>query len=390
MRILIIHNFYQHKGGEDVVFAQETAVLKNQGHLVETATFKNKKGIRGLAQFALYPWNIFAAKSIMRKVEDFYPDVVHIHNTHYAVGPLIFRKLHKRKIPVVLTSHNFRLLDPSASLFHNNKVFTDTIDKEFPWKSVKNKVLDNSFLKTFWTAFTIYLHKKLGTWRDIDRILTFSEFGKQLLLRSSLQLDAQHIAIKPNFTQKTPEGIIYEKKDYFVYIGRLSEEKGIEILLKAFSSCSYKLRIFGDGPLVEKVKQTAQLHSNIEYCGFQKQEALHKALSESQALLLPSICFEGMPMTIIEAFAIGTPVIASKLGILEEMVKEGQNGLLFEPNNAESIINALNIWQTLSVEEKKIISENCQKDFSNKYSVQKNVILLESIYQEVIQEQKKK
>lgn len=390
MRILIIHNFYQHKGGEDVVFTQEATVLKDKGHQVETLSFQNKKGIKGLFQFLLYPWNSFAAHKIMKKVADFQPDIVHIHNTHYAIGPLAFRKLSKRKIPVVLTLHNFRLLDPSANLFHNNNVFTDTIDKEFPWKSVKNKVLDNSLLKTFWTAFTIYIHKKLGTWKNIDRILSFSEFGKQLLLRSTLQLSAQNIVIKPNFALESLEEKQIEKKDYFVYIGRLSEEKGIDSLLKAFSKCEYIIHIFGDGPLVEKVKQAAQLHPNIVYGGFQQKETLHQHLSASQALLVPSIWFEGMPMTVLEAFACGTPVIASKIGILEEMIQNKKNGLLFEPNDDKSIIDALHTWQTLSIDDKNAISENCKKDFSDTYSSQKNVLLLETIYKEAIQQAKNK
>ncbi len=390
MRILIIHNFYQHKGGEDVVFTQEAAILKEEKYQVETLSFRNKKGLKGLIQFLFYPWNIFAAHTVMKKVTDFQPDVVHIHNTHYAIGPLIFRKLHQRKIPVILTLHNFRLLDPSANLFHNNAVFTDTIDKDFPWKSVWNKVLDNSLLKTFWTAFTVYIHKKLNTWRNIDRILTFSEFGKQLLLRSTLQLQAQNIAIKPNFALESFDTNHSEKKDYFVYIGRLSEEKGIESLLGAFSKCSYTLKIFGDGPLAQKVIHAAQLHPNILYGGFQNKETLHHHLSESQALLVPSIWFEGMPMTVLEAFACGTPVIASRIGILEEMISDGKNGLLFEPNNEKSIIAAIQSWQTLSTEEKKVISENCKKDFSANYSSQKNVSLLEQIYQEAIQQSKEK
>ncbi|MFD2553257.1 glycosyltransferase family 4 protein [Sphingobacterium tabacisoli] len=386
MRILIIHNFYQHKGGEDVVFAQETAVLRDKGHQVETLSFQNKKGIKGLFQFLLYPWNSFAAHKVLKKVNDFQPDVVHVHNTHYAIGPLVFRSLCKRKIPVVLTLHNFRLLDPSANLFHNNEVFTDTIDKEFPWKSIKNKVLDNSLLKTFWTAFTIYIHKKLGTWKDIDRILSFSEFGKQLLLRSTLQLSPQNIVIKPNFALESSESKHIEKKDYFVYIGRLSEEKGIESLLKAFSECEHIIHIFGDGPLVEKVKQASQLHPNIIYGGFQQKETLDYYLSSSQALIVPSIWFEGMPMTVLEAFACGTPVMASKIGILEEMIQNGKNGFLFEPNDEKSIIDTIHNWQALSIDDKNVISENCKKDFSDTYSSQKNVLLLETIYKEAIQQ----
>ncbi|ERJ60616.1 glycosyltransferase family 4 protein [Sphingobacterium paucimobilis] len=388
MRILIIHNFYQHKGGEDVVFAQEAAILTEAAHQVETISFHNKKGLKGLLQFFLYPWNVCASRKIMKQVNGFNPDVVHIHNTHYAIGPLLFRKLHQANIPVVLTLHNFRLLDPSANLFHNNTVFTDTIDREFPWKSIRNKVLDNSLLKTFWTAFTVYLHKRLGTWKNIERILTFSEFGKQLFLNSTLGLNADQIAIKPNFAVEDSEPYKVQKKDFFVYIGRLSEEKGVESLLKAFSLSQYTIKIYGDGPLRDRVKEASEIHSNIIYGGFQSKEILHQYVSQSQALIVPSIWFEGMPMTVLEAFACGTPVIASKIGILEEMIRPGKNGLLFEPNNKKSLKETLDNWMSLSTDDKEIISDNCKKDFFDNYSAQKNVLLLERIYKEAIQQSK--
>src|SRR5690606_32986580 len=116
MRILVIHNFYQHAGGEDTVFQQEVEELKKV-HTVETLTFQNKKGWRGALQFMAYPWNIRAMRIVKKYVKTFQPDIVHIHNTHYATGPAIIRTIKKQQIPVVMTLHNFRLLCPSATLF---------------------------------------------------------------------------------------------------------------------------------------------------------------------------------------------------------------------------------------------------------------------------------
>ncbi|NGM60509.1 glycosyltransferase family 4 protein [Sphingobacterium sp. SGG-5] len=388
MRILIVHNYYQFHGGEDVVFEQETQMLA-ASHEVATLSFHNKKGLKGFVQHLFYPWNIFASRRILKQVKQFKPDIVHIHNTHYAIGPLIFRRLRKRNIPVVQTLHNFRILDPSATLFHNGQVFTDTITKDFPWKSVWKKVLDNSLIKTFLTAATYYFHKKIGTWQQVNKFLVFSEFGKDLLLRSTLHLRPDQIAIKPNFVNPiaVPENPVRE--NYFVYIGRLSPEKGILPLLRAFSKSSCSLKIYGTGPLQSTVEKYAHRYPNIEFHGFQQKDVLYQALSRSQALVVPSIWFEGMPMTVLESFACGTPVLASKIGILSEMIQDGKNGTHFEAGHEDSLVAALDKWQNLSTEEKRQISVNCQNEYWGNYSPEKNVLLLESIYRETLKQVKK-
>ncbi|HMR19165.1 MAG TPA: glycosyltransferase family 4 protein, partial [Sphingobacterium sp.] len=301
----------------------------------------------------------------------------------------LFRALYKRKIPIVITLHNFRLLDPSASLFYKGHAYMPHLKADFPWESVRRKVLNNSLLKTFWTAFTYYLHKKIGTWHYVDKYLTFSNFAKQCLTDSSLQIKSDRIAIKPNFAKPLLiNEIITSRLAYFVYIGRLSEEKGISTLLKAFSRTDKTLKIFGDGPLRDEVLQYAHRYPNIQYEGFQDKAILNKHLLACQALVVPSICYEGMPLSILEAFSVGTPVLASKLGILEEMIQERVHGLHFEANDPESTRATLDKWQRLSEEDKQKISANCHKAYLDKYSPRKNVILLESIYQETIQNRK--
>jgi glycosyltransferase involved in cell wall biosynthesis len=384
MRIFVLHNHYQDKGGEDIVFAQEVKELQHN-HQVQAMTFKNKKGWRGFFQFILYPWNVFAVKKALRSIAEFRPDIVHVHNTHYAIGPLLFRALQKRKIPVVLTLHNFRLLDPSASLFYRDKIYIPDLTANFPWQSVRLRVLDNSLLKTFWTALTYYLHKKAGTWKNIDRYLTFSNFAKKLIVRSSLDIAPDQIRIKPNFVlPPANEPVPPLRENHFIYIGRLSEEKGILPLLKAFSKSDFKLKIFGDGPLRADVLQYVERYPNISYQGFQSKSTLHAELCSCEALLVPSICYEGMPLNVLEAFSLGTPVLANRRGILEEMIDDGIHGFHFDVNDPAGTVATLKKWHNLTKDDKQKISLNCQKAYWDKYSPQKNVILLESIYQEVI------
>ena len=383
MRILIIHNYYQDKGGEDTVFEQESQLLA-QKHEVKTIKFKNKKGVEGLLQFLLYPYNFSQISNLKEDIKAFNPDIAHVHNTHYAIGPIVFRILYNLKIPTVFTLHNYRLLDPSATLFHDGTVFTDTITKKFPWKSVKNKVLDNSLIKTFVTAFTYWLHKKLHTWQHIDTYLTFSNFMRNLILASSLDIRESQICIKPNAIRQIVNTNVTMRTKDFVFIGRLTEEKGLHIILEAFSKSNFTIKIFGTGPLENVVREFANKHRNIIYQGFQNKETIYKELAIAQALIVPSIWFEGMPMTVIESFSLGTPVIASDIGILKEMIVEKYNGSKFEANNYKSLIEKLTIWTNIDDEEKSNICKNCLDDFLEKYEADKNIELLEQIYIDTI------
>lgn len=384
MRIFIIHNFYQHPGGEDTVFFQETHELQKR-HEVETFSVNNQKGVYGLRQFLLYPFHIFTSFKILNQIKIFKPDVVHIHNLHYALGPWFIRKVKKLGIPVVMTLHNFRLICPSATLFADNKLFTKSISQDFPWTAVQERVLDNSFLKTFLTAFTYWFHKKNGTWKSVDKFFTFSEFSKDIFLQSTLGLGEKKYEIKPNFVSE-PKSLTKEFGDYLVYIGRLSSEKGILPLLHAISKTKYTIRIFGNGPQLDEVVRLSELHENIEYHGFQNKETLQEQLRHAAALVVPSICYEGMPMTILEAFALGTPVLTSNIGILKQMVVPLYTGLQFDPYNESNIIESLEEWfQNITPEMKIAMSLNCKQEFNNKYSVQKSLQILEKVYVEVQQ-----
>lgn len=385
MRILILHDLYQHLGGEDTVVQQEANALSQRGHKVKILTDQNKKGRKGIIQYLFYPFNILATSYLIKEIVLFKPDIVHIHNLHYAIGPLIVRKIKNHGIPTVMTLHNFRLICPSATLFHKGSLFTKSIHEDFPLTAVKEKVLDHSFLKTFITAFTYWIHKKVNTWNTIDRFFTFSNFSKDIFQSSTLGIAKDKFVIKTNFVtpEVSPPKIF---NDFFVYIGRLSEEKGIVPLLEALSKTSHRIKIFGTGPQEEIVKDYTNRFSNIQYYGFQPKEKLLEEISQANALIVPSLCYEGMPMTIIEAFSTGTPVLCSNIGILEQMVVPLHTGLHFNPYAAASIESCVLQWSAMTIQEKEIISKNCINEFHSKYTKDKNLDLLEEVYQQTIKE----
>ena len=171
---------------------------------------------------------------------------------------------------------------------------------------------------------------------------------------------------------------------HFVYIGRLSEEKGILQLLDAIAPTNHILHIYGTGPLQDVIEQYANMYPHIVYNGFQSPEVLHDALSEAKALIVPSICYEGMPMTVLEAFALGIPIIASDIGILTQLAVPLETGLLFDPFIKESIIHALDTWDNLDSDQKELMRNNCVARYNSNYTKASNIALLENTYRNII------
>lgn len=387
MRILILHNYYQHRGGEDIVVEQEATALRERGHEVIILSEHNKRGIQGIIQYGLYIYNNLISNKILHKVKAINPDIVHVHNLHYAIGPAIIRKLKKHKFPVVMTLHNFRLLCPSATLFYANQIHTESIEERFPWTAIKNKALDHSLLKTFLTAFTYRLHDWMQTWQQVNYFFLLSSFSISIFKRSILSIKHDKFVLKANAIDHIPHPLPQKEfNSHYIYVGRLSEEKGIKSLLEAFKDITSEVRIYGDGPLRREVEKYAAKYPNIQFLGFKEKHLLVEEVNKANALLVPSICYESMPMGVLEAFAVGTPVLCSNLGILTQMITPKHTGLHFEANSPYSIRACIQQWNELPIDDKTRMSINCYKEANEKYNITKTIAILEKTYQKAIQE----
>ncbi|GHV57501.1 hypothetical protein FACS1894182_06490 [Bacteroidia bacterium] len=201
MKILQIHTIYRFRGGEDSVVASEKKLLQENGHEVYSLLFENPSHpAKALILFFISIFNPVSYFRVLKTLKAFQPDVIHIHNWHFAASPAIFIVAHKMKIPVVHTLHNYRLLCPSGFLFNEGKLFLDSLQQNFPWSAVKHKVYRNSYLQTFWLAFVVWFHKQIGTWRHVDKYIALTAFSKELYLHSSSGIQAEQIVVKPNFT----------------------------------------------------------------------------------------------------------------------------------------------------------------------------------------------
>lgn len=379
MKILFVHTSYRLKGGEDAVFATEQAMLADN-HDVLPLTFANEMGIKGALQFLLSVWNVRAARRLKEAIDQFKPDVVHVHNFHYALGPLVIRICKKRGIPTVVTLHNYRLLCPSAILQYRGKIFTESLSESFPWTAIKLKVYRNSFFQTFWLAFVTWIHKKAGTWRSADRYILLTDFAKDLFLKSNLRLEPSQLIVKPNFVEEISSKP-QMRESHFLFVGRLVEEKGVQVLLDAFVGSDQQLKIAGGGNLVEELKLICDANPNIEYLGELDKPAVIDAMSKCTALIFPSTWFEGMPMTILEAFSLGTPVIASNIGAMQTIIENGFNGLHFNVGDSNALSQAVRYWAKMDERDKEKFGENAYQTFCQKYSRSRNEAQLVTIYE---------
>ncbi|SKC18421.1 glycosyltransferase family 4 protein [Dyadobacter psychrophilus] len=383
MKLLVIHTLYNVRGGEETIVENETHHLLEAGLDVKTIFFSNGKGFKAMLKFIMLPFNLFSFLSIKNTINEYKPDIIHLHNWSFAASPAVILAAKWANVPIVLTIQNYRLLCPSATLFHNGAIFHESLNTRFPWKAVFKGVYKNSILMTFWLAFTVFLHKRMGTWKYVNKYLVHSEFVRSLFLNSDFGLREDQVLVKANSTASNNEKVAANSGDFFLYVGRLNEEKGISQLISAFANSDHKLVIIGDGPLLKFTEQSAEKSPNIVFKGKLPIDLVKKNMQEATALVFPSIWYEGMPLTIIESFSVSTPVIASKLGAMTDMITDGVNGLHFEAGNVADLQNKIDNWKNFPLEIKRQMRENARETYERKYTPDRNIKSLISIYEEL-------
>jgi glycosyltransferase involved in cell wall biosynthesis len=379
VKILLVHNFYQQAGGEDQVFADEGALLESHGHTVERYTVHNSAvdsmGKLELARRTV--WNSRSAAAITDAVKQSGASVVHFHNTFPLISPAAYQAAHRAGAAVVQTLHNYRLMCPAATLFREGRVCEDCIGRTIPWPGVSHKCYRNNRAASAAIAVMLTVNRARGTYRDdVDAYIALTQFSRSKFLQAGFPAD--RIVVKPNFVAPDP-GIGQPNGEFAVFVGRLTEEKGIRFLLYAWRVLGKRLplKILGDGPLRGEVEAAAAAGPGIQYLGRKPLADIYDILGGAQALVFPSLWYEGLPRTIIESFAKGTPVLASRLGSMAELVDHGVNGLLFEPANEADLAAQV---ATLVADPFKMRS-GARQTFESRYTAEQNYPALMAIYQ---------
>lgn len=396
MHILLTHNSYASTvpSGEDQVMNAERALLQARDHTVSGFTRHSDtiraRGAWGTVQGAFStPWNPFAAKAMRRTLDVTRPDVVHVHNTFPLISPAIFHTIGLRAARV-LTLHNYRLFCPAAIPMRAGKVCTDCLDRRNVLPAVKHGCYRGSHLATLPLAVNVALHRFLGTWTNqVDAFIALSEFQRERMVEAGLP--ASRVHVKPNFYPGCPRVVPWpERPDYVVFVGRLSEEKGVHTLLrawKAWGAGAPELRIVGDGPLRGQLESLAEGLS-VRFLGQVPFADAQAQIASARLLVLPSEWFEGFPMVVREAFAFGTPTAVSNLGPLPSIVKHGESGVVFGAASADSLLNAVRaVWRSPSALEQ--LGKGARLAFEEHYNEDSNYQTLMQIYEQAISENKR-
>lgn len=379
MKILLLHNLYQQPGGEDAVVDQEKALLTAKGHDVQLLTVDNDTitGAWSQARTAVSSIYSFSSRAKVRKaIRQFAPELVHVHNFFPLLSPSVYDACEREGIPVVQTLHNYRLICPNALLYRNGRPCELCLARKVPWPGVLHACYRDSYFGSAALAAMISGHRLRGTWDRHVTYITLSEFSRKKLIAGGLRDD--RLFTKPNFVLADP-GRGARAEGFALFVGRLSEEKGIGTLLSAWTQLgTQKLKVVGDGPLVTQVQ--AATSSSIELLGRQSSDAVLKLMGEAAFLVFPSECYENFPRVLAEAFAKGLPILASRLGSAEELVADGRTGLLFNSGDASDLA-AKAEWMFSHPEELNRMSLAARKEYEEKYTADRNYERLMQVYQ---------
>ncbi|HEX7635724.1 MAG TPA: glycosyltransferase [Noviherbaspirillum sp.] len=379
MKILIVHNAYQHAGGEDTVVEAEMALLRAHGHKV-TAYAQHNNALNGMPRTTAAlnaVWSQQSSHAVESLCEQFRPDVIHAHNTFPLISPSLYWTASKIGIPVVQTLHNFRLLCPQANFLRNGKICEDCIGK-LPWRSVAHKCYRQSAAQSTVATVMLAAHRLLGTYRErVTRYIALNRFARDKYVQGGLPLE--RLRIKPNFVQSdTPPQ--WEERSGGLYVGRFSVEKGLAVLAAAAPHLDgVAIKVIGSGP------QEALARAAFgEHCpGFEPLERIMSRMQSARYLIVPSICHENSPRTIIEAFACGLPVIASRLGALADIVHDGVTGLLFTPGDAADLARCI-LWAESHPEQMLRMGRAARAEYEAQYTPERNYEILMDIYEDAI------
>jgi len=391
MKIVLVHNSYLEQGGEDVVFWQERDLLRSAGHEVieyqrDNHEMQSYSALQRLTLITRIVWSSDSHREFSSLLREKRPDVVHVHNTFPLISPSILWACQEQKVPVVHTLHNYRLMCPGANFIRDGRPCEDCVQGNI-WQSVAHGCYRDSRSQTAAVALMLSVHRARKTWTEaVDRYIVLTEFARSRFVNGGLP--AEKITVKGNCVDPDPgprSG--NDLGEYALFVGRVSIEKGTPTLLNAWRKLPREmpLCVVGDGPARAELESeaAAQGLSNVKFLGRLSREEVIAAMKGARFVVFPSQLYENLPLTIIEAFACGVPVLASKLGAMSEIVVEGRTGLFFEPGNADDLARVmLSAWNQPELLRK--LGKQARQEYENKYTAAVNYQQLMKIYHQVI------
>lgn len=387
MRVLLIHNYYQLRGGEDIYVDSLYKLLKDNGHDVylykkQSTDIKNNLISKAKVAFGMF-YNHKVKKELSETIKVFHPDVAHFHNIYPLITPVAYDICKKFSVPIVQTIHNYRFMCPKATLFRDGNICEECLGKRFFYPAIKYGCYRGSRVQSAIFAFSSYYHDLRKQIRLIDRFIFPAKFTRNYFIKH-LHIPKKKTTVIPHFiennfvvnnkekTKKTP-------KDYFLYVGRLAEEKGIIELIELFRKIpSAKLVVIGDGPLKKKIMLCTKF-KNIIFYQFQDRETISKFMKNALVTIIPSLYYEVGPLVLLESYSNKTPVIVPNIGVFKERVINGITGYFYDFNNFNDLKDKLDIFLK-NKKSVRMMKSSIFKLYKNEYSQKTHLKKLIKVY----------
>ncbi len=382
--ILMVHNYYQERGGEDLSFEAERRALEYAGVTVHTYVDTNHRvdAIGGMRTALRCIWSLEAQRDVRQIIREIRPQLMHVQNSFPLISPSIYYAARAENVPIIQSIRNYRLLCPNALFYRDNQVCEDCMGRRFAWPGVVHACYRGSRAGSAAIAAMQTLHGGLGSWNQkVDHFIALSEFGRQKMIEGGLP--AEKISVKPNFVFPDP-GPSDEEREFILFVGRLSDEKGVATMLKAWEAIHDKvpLVIAGRGPASGIVQEASERLSGVTWLGSQPIDRIYELMGRATALVFPSEWYETFGRVVIEAYARSTPAIASDLGAISELIHPGETGYLFEPANERSLAEAaLKLWN--HPDRARNMGRNGRALFEQHYTAETHLTSIDEIYSQV-------
>lgn len=404
MKILAVNKFYYRKGGSEAYFLGLNDLLEENNIEVIPFSMKDKKNIPSkyekyfienidysnmnlktkLINSMKMIYSFEAEKKIKRIVKDTKPQIAHLHIFQHQLSPSIIHGLKKYNVKVVNTVHDLKVICPNYKMLNKNGNCEECKGGKY-YRCLSNSCVKGSKVNSAVSVVEAYVNKFIKSYSYVDKFICPSKFYRDKFIEFGIP--KEKVIYIPNFIDLNDFKPNYEHKGYFVYVGRLSEEKGVKTLIEAMKSIKeIKLRIVGTGPLEEELKQLKESLNldNVEFLGFKTGDELKMIVSNAMFAVVPSEWYENCPMTVIESMAYGKAVLGSDSGGIPELIRNNETGLIFKTGDKEDLVNKINCL--VKNPEKTIkMGINGRKVAENEYNKDIHFERIKKVYDELLE-----